>query len=180
MQNLGKSWTPGETVVAAIGQGYVLSTPLQLAVMAARIANGSWAVSPHIAYSRETPTNKFPPLNISPEALRVVKRGMQKVMTGSLGTARNHNLNNSLGGMAGKTGTVQVKRISKVQREKGVINNIDRPWSERDHALFVAYAPVKEPRYAISVVIEHGGSGSSAAAPVARKIMEKTFSELGD
>jgi penicillin-binding protein 2 len=73
--------------------------------------------------------------------------------------------------MAGKTGTVQVKRISKEQREKGIVDNIDRPWKERDHALFVGYAPFETPRYAISVVVEHGGSGSSMAAPIAKDIM---------
>ena len=81
--------------------------------------------------------------------------------------------------MAGKTGTVQVKRITLAQREKGITKNIDRPWAERDHALFVAYAPVKNPRYSISVVVEHGGSGSSTAAPVARDILAKTIAERG-
>jgi penicillin-binding protein 2 len=73
--------------------------------------------------------------------------------------------------MAGKTGTVQVKRITKEQREKGIVDNIDRPWKERDHALFVAYAPFDDPHYAMSVVVEHGGSGSSMAAPIAKDIM---------
>ena len=73
--------------------------------------------------------------------------------------------------MAGKTGTVQVKRITKEQREKGIVDNIDRPWRERDHALFVAFAPYQRPKYAISLVVEHGGSGSSMAAPIARDIL---------
>ena len=94
---------------------------------------------------------------------------MRKVMAGGLGTARKHDIDQ---GMAGKTGTVQVKRITKEQREKGIIDNIDRPWKERDHALFVAFAPYEKPRYAISVIVEHGGSGSSAAAPIARDIMD--------
>jgi len=72
-----------------------------------------------------------------------------------------------------------VKRITKAQREKGIVKNIDRPWVERDHALFVAYAPLKNPRYAISVIVEHGGSGSSTAAPIARDILRKTIKELG-
>ena len=100
-------------------------------------------------------------------------------MNGWLGTARKYNLDKSLGGMAGKTGTVQVKRITKAQREEGIVNNIDRPWAERDHALFVAYAPVKLPRYAISVVVEHGGSGSSTAAPVARDILTHLMQKQG-
>ena len=81
----------------------------------------------------------------------------------------------SLGGMAGKTGTVQVKRITKEQREDGITKNIERPWKERDHALFVGYAPVKNPRYAVSVVVEHGGSGSSMAAPIARATLQRVL-----
>jgi penicillin-binding protein 2 len=77
--------------------------------------------------------------------------------------------------MAGKTGTVQVKRITKEQREDGITKNIERPWKERDHALFVGYAPVKNPRYAVSVVVEHGGSGSSMAAPIARATLQRVL-----
>ena len=95
-------------------------------------------------------------------------------MNGPLGTARYHDLP-EFGGIAGKTGTVQVKRITKEQRELGIIDNIDRPWKERDHALFVAYAPVDKPKYAISVIVEHGGSGSSMAAPIAHDILEYMF-----
>jgi len=73
--------------------------------------------------------------------------------------------------MAGKTGTVQVRRISKAERETGVRKNKDLPWKERDHALFVGYAPMDNPRYAVSVVVEHGGGGSSTAAPIARDIL---------
>ena len=94
---------------------------------------------------------------------------MLAVTSGSRGTARRHDI--KCDGMAGKTGTVQVKRISKEQREKGIVDNIDRPWKERDHALFVGYAQFETPRYAISVVVEHGGSGSSMAAPIAKDIM---------
>ena len=90
-------------------------------------------------------------------------------MTGRRGTARKYDIPQ---GIAGKTGTVQVKRISKEQREKGIIDNIDRPRKERDHALFVAFAPYERPRYAISVIVEHGGSGSSAAAPIASDILD--------
>ena len=104
---------------------------------------------------------------------------MSAVLYGGAGTANRYKLSKKYGGMAGKTGTVQVKRITLAQREKGITKNIDRPWAERDHALFVAYAPVKNPRYAISVVVEHGGSGSSTAAPVARDILAKTIAERG-
>ena len=167
----GMVWTPGETVVAGIGQGYVLATPIQLALMTARIANGKFAVEPSLLARSTTP--KFALLDIPEPAIRVVRRGMKMVTHGGLGTARKYNLGLNFGGMAGKTGTVQVKRITKEQREAGIVKNIDRPWKERDHALFVAYAPVTDPRYAISVVVEHGGSGSSMAAPIAKKILEK-------
>ena len=173
----GVVWTPGETAVAGIGQGYVLVTPLQLAVMTARLANGGKAVKPSIR-SVEGAV-EFDDMDISPAALRIVRKGMFEVTHGGLGTARAHNLPLSMGGMSGKTGTVQVKRIIKEQREAGITKNIERPWKERDHALFVGYAPGKNPRYAVSVVVEHGGSGSSTAAPIARAALQRAF-EIGD
>ena len=173
LENRGAPWTPGETVVAGIGQGFVLTTPLQLAVMTARIANGNKAVRP-VLYKGQAEPADFEPLQVSPEILKIMRNGMVQVMTGPLGTARKYDLQR-YGGIAGKTGTVQVKRITKEQREEGITENIDRPWKERDHALFVAYAPVEKPRYAISVVVEHGGSGSSMAAPIARDIFEYIF-----
>lgn len=182
LEKRGVVWTPGETVVAGIGQGFVLTTPLQLALMTARIANGRSAITPSLVTQQsperrterrtEKRTEKsavFPPLDVSPDIIRFLHKSMRKVMAGGLGTARKHDIDQ---GMAGKTGTVQVKRITKEQREKGIIDNIDRPWKERDHALFVAFAPYEKPRYAISVIVEHGGSGSSAAAPIARDIMD--------
>ena len=175
----GKVWTPGETVVAAIGQGYVLATPLQLAVMTARLANGKYAVNPSLVMHDPDNPPVFEPLDIPESALAIIRKGMLAVTGGPLGTARNYALSKKYGGMAGKTGTVQVKRITKQQREDGITKNIDRPWKERDHALFVGYAPISAPRYAISVVVEHGGSGSSMAAPIARDIMAKTITELG-
>ena len=169
----GVVWTPGETVNAGIGQGYVLTTPMQLAVMIARLANGAFAVTPSLQVLREQPA--FEPLGISPAVMRIIRKGMFQVTHGSLGTARNYNLPSRFGGMAGKTGTVQVKRITKEQREAGITKNIERPWKERDHALFVGYAPVKNPRYAVSVVVEHGGSGSSMAAPIAQAALQRAL-----
>ena len=169
----GVVWTPGETVNAGIGQGYVLTTPMQLAVMIARLANGAFAVRPSLQILRDLP--EFEPLGISPAVMRIIRKGMFQVTHGSLGTARNHNLPPRFGGMAGKTGTVQVKRITKEQREAGITKNIERPWKERDHALFVGYAPVKNPRYAVSVVVEHGGSGSSMAAPIAQAALQRAL-----
>ena len=99
----------------------------------------------------------------------------KKVVNGINGTARNYKIGLNELEMAGKTGTVQVVRISESEREKGLIKNEDRPWKKRDHALFVGYAPISNPRYAISVVVEHGGSGSSVAAPIARDIFKYIF-----
>ena len=156
--------------MAGIGQGFVLTTPLQLALMTARIANGKSAITPSLVAQNDPQRSPaFAPLDVSPDIIRFLHKGMRRVMAGGLGTARKYDIKQ---GIAGKTGTVQVKRITKAQREKGIIDNIDRPWKERDHALFVAFAPYKNPRYAISVVVEHGGSGSSAAAPIASDILD--------
>jgi penicillin-binding protein 2 len=174
----GVVWTPGETVVAGIGQGYVLVTPMQLAVMTARLANGSKAVMPSLKVVEGEV--EFEDLGISESALRIVREGMFEVMNGSLGTARRHTLPSGQGGMSGKTGTVQVKRITKEQREAGITKNIERPWKERDHALFVGYAPVKNPRYAVAIVVEHGGSGSSMAAPIARAALQRALQINGE
>ena len=174
--NRGTVWTPGETIVAGIGQGFVLTTPMQLAVMTARLADGKRAITPRLMKDKN-PDLEFEALNIAPSVLKVVKTGMENVLNGRLGTARRYDLDTH--GLAGKTGTVQVKRITKEQREAGIIDNIDRPWKERDHALFVAYAPRKNPRYAAVVVVEHGGSGSSMAAPIARDILAQTIKVKG-
>ena len=134
--------------------------------MTARLADGKRAIIPRLTKSfnddsRQNIENiadpEFAPLNVSPSIVKMIKKSMESVMTGPLGTARYHDLKTH--GIAGKTGTVQVKRITKEQREAGITENIDRPWKERDHALFVAYAPRKNPRYAAVVVVEHGGSG---------------------
>ncbi len=121
------------------------------------------------------PDQPPPPLGVSPWALRFVRDGMLAVVNGERGTARSARLDLAGITMAGKTGTSQVRRISRAERLSGVRENDEKPWEERDHALFVAYAPFEEPRYAIAVVIEHGGSGSKAAAPVAKDIMTKTL-----
>lgn len=170
--NIGGSWTLGETINVSIGQGYALVTPLQLAVMAARLASGGFRVQPRIVEGQSD--IDFEPLGIDPQAIDIVQRGMRRVMNGSLGTARRQDIKS---GMAGKTGTVQVRAISQAERESGVIDNADRPWRYRDHALFVGYAPYDDPRYAVSVLVEHGGSGSSNAAPVANRVLSWLLEE---
>ena len=169
------SWHVGETVLASIGQGYVLTTPIQLAVMTARLASGK-AVQPNLIMktSEEEAAPEFEKLDIKPKHLAVMRDAMAKVVSSSYGTAYWSRIGKRALEMAGKTGTAQVRRISKEEREKGVIKNKDLAWKQRDHALFVGYAPQKNPRYAVSVVVEHGGSGSVAAAPIARDVLKKT------
>jgi penicillin-binding protein 2 len=170
-------WQKGETLVVGIGQGFMQATPLQLAVMTARIANGSQAVRPWLARpaGADQGTAEPPPLGVSEWALRFVREGMYRVINGERGTAREARLPDSDVAMAGKTGTSQVRRIGRAERATGVRKNEDKPWEERDHALFVAFAPYRKPRYAVAVVVEHGGSGSKAAAPIARDIMAKAL-----
>ena len=166
----GTVWTPGETVIAGIGQGFVLTTPIQLSVMTARLANGKKAVKAKLLSEATKNSDDFLPLNINSSVVREIQRCMRSVISSGRGTARKYELNGY--GLAGKTGTVQVKRITKAEREEGIIDNIDRRWKDRDHALFVGYAPYDKPKYAISVIVEHGGSGSSMAAPIARDILQ--------
>lgn len=172
----GTPWSTGETVITGIGQGYVLCTPLQLAVMTARIANGGRAVVPRLARDAdfaeaaglaETPRTT----EISSAHLRAVQEGMYNVVNSARGTAKGAAIRIPGFAMAGKTGTSQVRRISRAERRAGVIKNEHLPWERRDHALFIGYAPYERPRYAVAVVIEHGGAGSKAAAPVARDIL---------
>ena len=120
-------------------------------------------------------SNRFESLNINLKHLDFIKKSMERVVNGKNGTARNYKIGSKEIEMAGKTGTVQVVRISELEREKGLIKNEDRPWKRRDHALFVGYAPAIKPKYAISVVVEHGGSGSSVAAPIARDVFKYIF-----
>ncbi len=175
---IGEPWQPGESVVCAIGQGYVSTTPLQLAVMTARIANGGFAVEPwlvHEPLGRARSPAPPPSIGVSPTSLELARLGMFEVVNGKRGTARAQKLLSETDQMAGKTGTSQVKRITRAERAAGLHKRKDRPWRDRHHALFVAYAPYLAPRYAVSVVVEHGGSGSAAAAPIARDLMQKAL-----
>ena len=172
-------WRPGETIIAGIGQGYVLVTPMQLALMTARIANGGKKIIPTLIKSEGKLVNNFSNAAISKDNLNIIKKAMENVTLNEFGTGRTFRLGNKGVEMAGKTGTVQVRRISTIEREseEGVIKNEDRIWEWRDHALYVGYAPMEKPKYAISVIVEHGGSGSSKAGPIARDIMEATIQD---
>lgn len=175
---LGTSWRTGDSLNASIGQGFVLSTPLQLAVMAARIANGQKAISPFIVVGDEVPTPE--PLDINPNHLLVIQSAMRAVTEVPGGTAYTPE---GLGipgiEMAGKTGTGQVRGISTAERRAGVIKNEKLPWRLRDHSIFVGYAPYDNPRFAAGVVVEHGGSGAKLAADLCRKVLKKALERDG-
>lgn len=173
----GQPWHKGETLISAIGQGYVLATPLQLAVMTARLVNGGKAVTPRLiagaprGFENEPAEAGFPSTGVSDFARGIVIDGLDQVVNHARGTARRSRIEDTAMAMGGKTGTSQVRRISMAEREGGVRKNEEKPWRERDHALFVGFAPVNAPQYVAAVVIEHGGGGSTAAAPVARDIL---------
>lgn len=209
----GVPWQQGETLVASIGQGYFLATPLQLAVAAAMIGNGGKRITPRLIRDEEmkpglpdepiaegddpgavaavsalagagavggaeegssgaampdTPAND---LGVSSESLAFVAQAMAAVTNEPGGTAYAARIPDPKMAMAGKTGTSQVRRISRAERLTGVKKNSELKLEERDHALFIAFAPVYDPRYAIAVVVEHGGGGAAVAAPIARDIM---------
>lgn len=168
------SWLPGETLNVSIGQGDVLTTPLQLAVMTARLVNGGYGVVPHVTREIEGVREEntiWPELGFDPAHLSVITAGMTSVVNDRRGTGYGSRISETGQQMGGKTGTSQVRRISMAERASGVVRNEDRPWLYRDNALFVGYAPVNDPRYAVVVVVEHGGGGSKVAAPIARDIL---------
>lgn len=171
-------WQQGETVIAGIGQGYVLTTPLQLAVMLARVVNGGYEVVPHFQKLSLKEKEKIRKLPIKAKNLDIVKQGMFDVVNSADGTARRAAFNVNGMKMGGKTGTTQVRRISLKERKSGIIKDADLPWKLRNHALFVGYAPHDRPKYAVAVIVEHGSSGSGTAAPIASKIL-KAAVEMG-
>ncbi len=169
--NRDDSWTTGDSFNYGIGQGFTLASPLQLAVYAARIASGT-SVTPRLIRAvngTDLPVAPAPPLDISPKNLALVRDGMYAVS--NEGTAFRSRIVDPTMTMAGKTGTSQVRIITAAERASGVTKNEQLPWNRRDHALFVCYAPYDRPRYAMALIVEHGGGGSAAAAPIARDIL---------
>jgi penicillin-binding protein 2 len=200
IKEIGKNWYIGETLHSGIGQGYFLTTPLQLTLMTAQIANGGFKVQPRILidkndsvsnlqkylkHKNSTPGNVMStddqvfnfglqPLFRNQENINLVKEAMFAATNEIGGTSYLSRHKDKRYTFAGKTGSSQIKRFTPEQREAEVKQeSID--YLERDHAWFVAFAPVSNPRYAISVLVEHGGSGSSAAAPLAKKIIKKVL-----
>lgn len=176
----GRIWNIGDTIVSGIGQGYLQVTPLQLATFTSRLASGR-AVQPHLtrklgqAMQPGSRPEDWPPMTLPERGLQAVRESMWQVVNDPGGTAPLARLPDSRWQMAGKTGSSQVRRVSREMRESGKFDSEKLPWEFRPHALFVAYAPHDQPRYALSVVVEHGNAGSAAAAPIARDIMLATL-----
>ena len=167
-KKIGESWYPGETLISAIGQGFVLANPLQLATMTSIIASNGKLIEPKIIndgnYKEVKKLEKYS------SAIKVIKQSMFKVVNESKGTAFRSKSDDFI--FSGKTGTSQVRRITVAERESDDFRKKEIEWEKRDHALFVGYMPHDKPKYAVSVVIEHGGSGASTAAPIAKQIFQ--------
>ena len=176
----GHYWNIGDTIVTGIGQGYVQVTPLSLAVYASRIASGR-IVKPHFTRARGgvlasgTQASEYPDLGLPDKEMKAVRGGMFAVVNEGGGTAPGARIPAALGQLAGKTGSSQVRRVSREVRERGGFNSMSLPWEFRPHALFVCYAPYDAPRYALAVVVEHGNAGAGTAAPIARDLMIATL-----
>ena len=195
---IGQNWYIGETLHSGIGQGYFQSTPIQLCLMTAQIANGGFEIKPriifdksknnlrdYIKYKNENPNELLPydlliknfklkPLFKDQKNINIVQDAMFSSSNEPGGTSYRHRMENPKFTFAGKTGSSQIKRFTEAQRE-AEIKQIELNYKDRDHALFIAFAPYKDPKYAISVVVEHGGSGGSAAAPIAKKVIKKVL-----
>ena len=195
---IGQNWYLGETLHSGIGQGYFQSTPLQLCLMTAQIANGGFEIKPRIIFDKNknnlksyidfknnNPNQPLPedllasnfdlkPLFKNQEHINFIKDAMFASSNEPGGTSYRSRLEDERYTFAGKTGSSQIKRFTEEQREAEVKQE-EIDYKSRDHALFIAFAPYKDPKYAISVVVEHGGSGSSSAAPVAKKVIKKVL-----
>jgi penicillin-binding protein 2 len=173
--NRKEAWTVGDSFNYGIGQGFTLASPLQLAVMTARVAAGTNVAPRLVRAVGGAPEPLTPPVSLGIDArhLQVVRDGMYAVS--NEGTAYRSRIADPAMLMAGKTGTSQVRIITAAERAAGVTKNEQLPWGSRDHALFVAYAPYDNPRYAIAQIVEHGGGGSAVAAPIARDILMRAL-----
>ena len=204
--NLGKGWVLGETLITGIGQGYIQTTPLQLCLMTAQLANGGHKIYPRISIEENQDTleqikstiqknrkslkeakkglevaseglawfigpKKYEPLYRNSENIKFVLDAMFSSTNEVRGTSYSSRIEDPKYQFAGKTGTAQVKRITEKARELE-LKTEEIPYNERDHALYVAFGPYKKPRYAVSIIVEHGGSGSSKAAPIAKKLFK--------
>ena len=170
---LGKGWLLGETMITGIGQGYIQTTPIQLCLMTAQIANGGYKIYPHIVENenKTQPIDKFTPLYKESKNIEIIQDAMFGSTNEVMGTSYRSRINDPKYQFAGKTGTAQVKKITERDRELD-LKTFEIPYEERDHALYIAFGPYKNPRYALSILVEHGGNGSTTAAPMAKKLFK--------
>ena len=203
---IGKNWVLGETLITGIGQGYIQTTPLQLCLMTAQLANGGYKIKPKIIADKnqmnanqikfkmkqnfikhkfektqnlldrtqgifQNKENFFMPLFKDKKNIEFVLDSMYGATNEIMGTSYSSRIEDDFYQFAGKTGTAQVKRITEEARELD-LKTSEIPYEDRDHALYIAFGPYKDPRYAVSIIIEHGGSGSSAAAPIAKDLFK--------
>jgi penicillin-binding protein 2 len=184
-------WQQGDSFNLGIGQGYMTATPLQLAIMTARVANGGYEVQPNLLLAKATPREELAPpttrekpaapsLRFNPQFINIVRQGMTDVVNSGGGTANQLRIDaqgkliDPAFRFAGKTGTAQVKRITERDREMG-ITQASLPWHLRHHALFVCFGPVDSPRYACAVIVEHGMAGGATAGPIGRDVLLETM-----
>ncbi len=169
---LGRNWVLGETIITGIGQGFIQTTPIQLCLMTAQIANGGYKIYPKIVANDDNQhADKFTPLYKKSRNIKIVQDAMFSSTNEVRGTSYRSRLDNPKYQFAGKTGTSQVKKITERDRELD-LKTFEIPYEERDHALYVAFGPYKNPRYALSIIIEHGGSGGTVAAPLAKELFK--------
>lgn len=173
LRRFGEPWQQGESLISGIGQGYILTTPLQLATMTARLVNGGYEIKPTFLKVSDGEKSKIRKIDVSPTNLELIKEGMYAVVNKPGGTAWRSQFDYHGQRMGGKTGTTQVCRITMKERREGIKKESELPWRLRNHALFVGYAPHDNPKYAVAVLVEHGGGGSSVAAPLAGKILRE-------
>ena len=173
LRRFGEPWQQGESLISGIGQGYILTTPLQLATMTARLVNGGYEIKPTFLKVSDGEKSKIRKIDVSPANLELIKEGMYAVVNKPGGTAWRSQFDYHGQRMGGKTGTTQVRRITMKERREGIKKESELPWRLRNHALFVGYAPHDNPKYAVAVLVEHGGGGSSVAAPLAGKILRE-------
>ena len=171
---LGKGWLLGETIITGIGQGYIQTTPIQLCLMTAQIANGGYKIYPKITVeegNKEFQSDKYIPLFKNSKNIKIVQDAMFGSTNEVMGTSYRSRINDPKYQFAGKTGTAQVKKITERDRELD-LKTFEIPYEERDHALYIAFGPYKSPRYALSIIVEHGGNGSTTAAPMAKELFK--------
>ena len=169
---LGRNWLLGETVITGIGQGYIQTTPIQLCLMTAQIANGGHKIYPKLILENDNiREDKFMPIVTEVKNIKFIQDAMFSSTNEIRGTSYRSRIDDPKYQFAGKTGTAQVKRISMRERELD-LELSEIPYKDRDHALYVAFGPYKNPDYALSIIVEHGGSGSKTAAPMAKRLFK--------